>query len=211
MNPVHPWLDADEVKRLSEQLLSRPATQNIPALESAAFGSDFVGFTDSPDTLPPAPLPLAGPAPQTVPAPAILPAAASLPASAPATVPQTTTQLSDSRFPSLLERIGSFCETMHNRFAARDLFLLDHAGDLIFNEGTEGTFHFVARSFALAPQGPDTATRHVHLRTGTGSFLEIIAVDTPMGCLVLGAVVPETLGMDSVQLIRQELLHAIHP
>lgn len=210
MNTVHPWLDAEEVKRLSEQLLSRPPSQDMPAMESAAFGADFVGFTDGPPS-PAAPAPLP-PTPQAVPALAeTAPAPVSLRTPAAVVSSQTTPPPTDGRFTSFLERIGPFCEAMHSRFSARGLFLLDHAGDLIFDEGTPGTFHFLARSFALAPQGPNAGARHVHLRTGTGSFLEVIAVDTPMGCLVLGAMVPETLGLETIQLIRQELLRAIHP
>jgi hypothetical protein len=101
---------------------------------------------------------------------------------------------------------------MHTQFSATGLFLLDREGAVIFDEGTHGKLHFLARSLALASRRPGTAATNVHVKIGVGATLEVIPVDTPFGCLVLGAVVPDALGQDAVHLIREGLVRTVrHP
>lgn len=234
MNPVHPWLDADEVKRLAEQLMRPAPMQNAFALQNAGFGREFVGFAEKepgtvvqvipspplptpphpvPDILPPIPMvspvvekPVPAPIPVSIPPPADLvpEEPASPPVSAPTDVEPATTPRS-----SFLERIRQYRDWMHGHFSATGLFILDREGAVIFDEGTNGRLHFLARSLALASRRPGTAATNVHVKIGVGATLEVIPVDTPFGCLVLGAVVPEALNQEAVHLIMQGLVQTI--
>jgi hypothetical protein len=101
---------------------------------------------------------------------------------------------------------------MHTRFSATGLFILDREGAVIFDEGTQGRLHFLARSLALASRRPGTAATNVHVKIGVGATLEVIPVDTAFGCLVLGAVVPDTLSQEAVRHIQEGLIQTVrHP
>lgn len=61
MDPIEPWVDRDELRRLADALLAHPPSASPPA-NDAAYGDDFVGYaggaTDPPvSSQPPAPLP----------------------------------------------------------------------------------------------------------------------------------------------------------
>lgn len=275
MNPVHPWLDADEVRRLAEQLLQPPPQQDVRAMENAGFGTEFVGFAENqpaaagsgfpspsppvaitprpivPPQMPPSsplaavtvpslpivpsepataapsirpPVPITAPAsaavlPPLTPSPAPSApephAAPSLSEPASQAVPAAHTTTDSPATPhrsNFLERIRQYRDWMHSRFSANGLFILDREGNVIFDEGTHGRLHFLARSLALASRRPEAAATNVHVKIGVGATLEVIPVDTPFGCLVLGAIVPDALNQDAVHLIMQGLIQTIrHP
>ena len=61
MDPIEPWVDRDELRRLADALLAHPPSASPPS-HDAAYGDDFVGYaggaTDPPvSSQPPAPLP----------------------------------------------------------------------------------------------------------------------------------------------------------
>ena len=46
MNPIEPWVDVDELRRMADVLLSSPNSEEKPseALDDAVFGSSFEGY-----------------------------------------------------------------------------------------------------------------------------------------------------------------------
>lgn len=219
MNPVNPWLDADEVRRMALRLI-RPVREPVADIADAGFDEAFVGFTQP---LPAAPaLPQADPVvvaappapvrpdPPVTTAPvqslAQLPAAASEPAAPEVEEPSTTA----ARGP-FLDRIRRFRDWLESEFSARGVFILDREGAVIFDESELGRLHFLARSLALASRRPGTSAANVHVKIGASTTLEVIPVETAYGCLVLGAVVPEALPPVSVSAVMAALAQVAAP
>lgn len=189
MDPVNPWLDADEVRRLAARLM-KPARDPAVNITDAGFDEAFIGFvgerTSSP---PPAPPPQDSPAPPSF-SPEIPPQEPE-PVRQPVPASEAPSQ-SAARGP-FLERIQRFRDWMSREFAAGGLFILDREGSVIYDESGQTRLYFLARSLALASRRPGTSSANVHVKIGAGSTLEVIPVETAYGCLVLGAVVPESL------------------
>ncbi len=187
MDVVHPWLDPVEVRRLAERLLAPVREQAVP-IQDAGFGEQFVGYEPSVAN-PPAPapvVPVAVVAPQVVSPPDPEPVAVEAPAAR-----------NDGRGP-FLDRIGRFRDWLNRNFQAVGVFLLDREGAVIFDESGHGKLHFLARSLAVASRRPGGMPGNVHVKVGASATLEVIPVDTPYGCLVLGAVVPAPLEPDAI-------------
>jgi hypothetical protein len=102
----------------------------------------------------------------------------------------------DPRGP-FLERIRRFRDWMHQQFSASGIFILDREGAVIFDEGDHSRMHFLARSLALASRRPGASAGNVHVKIGAGITLEVIPVETPYGCLVLGAVKAALAGVSA--------------
>lgn len=228
MDPINPWLDPVEVRRMAERLMRPDRTAAAPPTE-AGFGEGFEGFAESPapaqqPVSPPveSPAPPADPLPEpAVPAqptpPRELSRAAEEPAPAPAPAPPDVPpplppaqQQTSARGP-FLGRIQAFRQWMQTNFGASGLFILDREGAVIFDEGSHGRLHFLARSLAMASRRPGSSTRNVHVKIGAGATLEVIPVDTPFGCLVLGAVVPEALDAGAVSTVMDALVRTASP
>jgi hypothetical protein len=197
MDPVNPWLDADEVRRMAERLM-KPARDPAVNVADAGFDEGFVGYaSDRPAS--PAPPVSAAPPPSAAPvvAPAKPPPAAAPSASA-------------ARGP-FLDRIQRFRDWMSREFSASGMFILDREGAVIFDESDHGRLHFLARSLALASRRPGTSAANVHVKIGAGTTLEVIPVETAYGCLVLGAVVPESLPPAAVNAVMAGLSQVAAP
>lgn len=232
MDPINPWLDPVEVRRMAERLMRPDRAAAAPPTE-AGFGEGFEGFAESPATArepvsPPthSPAPPAEPLPEPVvavqttpprelsraaeePEPAPAPAPAPAPPDVPPPLPPAQQQTS-ARGP-FLGRIQAFRQWMQTNFGASGLFILDREGAVIFDEGSHGRLHFLARSLAMASRRPGSSTRNVHVKIGAGATLEVIPVDTPFGCLVLGAVVPEALDAGAVSTVMDALVKTASP
>ena len=91
------------------------------------------------------------------------------------------------------------------------MFLLDREGAVIFDESNHGRLHFLARSLALASRRPGSSAGNVHIKIGAGATLEVIPVETAYGCLVLGAVVPESLPPAAVTAVMEALCQVASP
>jgi len=195
MDPLHPWIDADEVRRLAMRLMKAPREPEV-SVADAGFDEGFVGFAaNRPAALAPA-LP---PVSQEPPSP---PAAAP-----PAPEPSPNTA---ARGP-FLERIRSFRDWMGAQHAASGIFILDREGAVIFDENGHNRLHFLARSLALASRRPGTTAANVHVKIGAATTLEVIPVETAYGCLVLGAVVSEALPPAAVQSVMTALADITKP
>jgi hypothetical protein len=193
MDPIYPWLDPIEVRRLADRLM-KPNREPSVTVADAGFDEGFVGFasTQQPrvETPPPAPLP---PQPaREVAVPPVQPVAA----------PPEHTFIARGPF---LDRIKRFRDWMHHNFAATGIFILDREGAVIFDESNHGRLHFLARSLALASRRPGASAGNVHVKIGAGATLEVIPVETAYGCLVLGAVVPDSLSPTSVVAVMEAL------
>lgn len=221
MDPVNPWLDPSEVRRLAERLI-RPVRDQSLSVADAGFDDDFVGYATGRSATPAqpkapteqvhavparvvAPPEDAPPPRQVAPSP---PAAA---APAPVTIaPAQSTVTTTVRGP-FLDRIQRFRDWMHHHFAATGIFILDREGAVIFDESHHGRLHFLARSLALASRRPGSTTSNVHVKIGAAATLEVIPVDTAYGTLVLGAVVPEALQPGAVATVMEALSQVAAP
>ena len=235
MDPVHPWLDPIEVRRLAERLLQPVQQPSVQVIE-AGFGEQFVGYapdtalaprenkpyiptgiliSPAPDTtapvqpVQPAPpvqvhAPVAEPVPPPLP-PVAEPEREPEPRPIPvATIVPEPPVRAEVRGP-FLDRVARFRDWLHHHFEATGIFLLDREGAVIFDESGHGKLHFLARSLAVASRRPGGAAANVHVKVGAAATLEVIPVDTPYGCLVLGAVTPAPLEPAAVATVMDAL------
>jgi hypothetical protein len=197
MDPLHPWIDADEVRRLAARLM-KPSRDPEVSVADAGFDEGFVGFAANRAAVPaPAPKPVSAPQPAPV-KPPDTPAPAAEPSTAAARGP-------------FLERIRRLRDWMGTQFSASGIFILDREGAVIFDENGHNRLHFLARSLALASRRPGTTAANVHVKIGSATTLEVIPVETAYGCLVLGAVVPEALPPAAVQSVMNALAEIAKP
>lgn len=254
MDPINPWLDPIEVRRMAERLM-QPAREQAAPLVDPGFDEAFIGFgpeatqpsipvsipgltpiqevREMPAHVPPRP-PSTNPFPNAAPitiAPRYTPGSASrvtptltprvmhvIPEAQVAipvyplyqSLPSTVETPVTARGP-FLERITRFRDWMRHNFAATGIFILDREGAVIYDESNHGRLHFLARSLALASRRPGATGRNVHVKISAGATLEVIPVETPYGCLVLGAVVPESLNPPSVSAVMNALLLVASP
>jgi hypothetical protein len=210
MDPIYPWLDPIEVRRLDDRLM-KPGHEPAMTVTDAGFDEGFVGYaanqsfhsasSPQPQQVAPAvdsPFLAAPPEHPIQPAPAGPPFQAVPEPPAPREDPTT------ARGP-FLDRIIRFRDWMRHNFSATGIFILDREGAVIFDESSHGRLHFLARSLALASRRPGASGGNVHVKIGAGATLEVIPVDTAYGCLVLGAVVGEPLAPPSVSAVMDAL------
>lgn len=194
MDPINPWLDAAEVRRLAERLM-QPAHNPGASVTDAGFDEAFEGFATS---RPPAPI-------EVAPAGVSDFRNESRSDSGPPALTSPREPIASSARGPFLDRIHRFRDWMHHHFTATGIFILDREGAVIFDESNHGRLHFLARSLALASRRPGSSAGNVHVKIGAGATLEVIPVETAYGCLVLGAVVPESLSPASVTAVMDAL------
>lgn len=195
MDPIYPWLDPIEVRRLADKLI-RPNREPSMSVLDAGFDDAFVGFASgqiTPTLAPPPSLPPPSEQPR-------LPVETTTPSETQAT----------ARGP-FLERIKHFRDWMRHHFSATGIFILDREGAVIFDESSHGRLHFLARSLAVASRRPGANSGNVHVKIGAGATLEVIPVETAYGSLVLGAVVPDSLNPASVIAVMDALSQVASP
>jgi hypothetical protein len=187
MDPVYPWLDPIEVRRMANRLMK---PNHGSSVTDVGFNAGFVGYATGTT------------ARQFAPPPAV-PAAAPTPPPSVEVTPQS--EVTFNACGPFLDRITRFRDWMRHNFAATGIFILNREGAVIFDESNHGRLHFLARSLALASRRPGASAGNVHIKIGAGSTLEVIPVETAIGCLVLGAVVPESLAPSSVSAVMEAL------
>ena len=201
MDPLHPWIDADEVRRLAARLM-KPSRDPEVSVADAGFDEAFVGFaTNRAATPAPAPKPVLSP-PPLAPTPPVKP---------PVTPPPVAEPSPAAARGPFLERIRRLRDWMGTQYSASGIFILDREGVVIFDENGHNRLHFLARSLALASRRPGTTAANVHVKIGSATTLEVIPVETAYGCLVLGAVVPEALPPAAVQSVMTALAEIAKP
>ncbi|MES2920904.1 MAG: hypothetical protein V4819_05135 [Verrucomicrobiota bacterium] len=213
MDPINPWLDPLEVRRLAERLM-KPNREPAVTAPDAGFDDAFVGFANDPIPQQSAPPPLPAPPVREEPLALVVPPSGGLrpppPASEEPAPPldspfQAPAEIQTTARGPFLDRITRFRDWLHDSFSATGIFILDREGAVIFDESSHGRLHFLARSLALASRRPGASAGNVHVKIGAGATLEVIPVDTTYGCLVLGAVVPEALDPPAVLAVMEAL------
>jgi hypothetical protein len=186
MDTIQPWLDPIEVRRLADRLMN---TNREPGLQHTQSAGNDEGFVDYAATQPPASQPPFPVEPTAAPHPKI--------------------QFSASG--PLLERLNGFRAWLHEHFSASEVFILDHKGAVLFDESGHGRLHFIARSVAISSHRPEATVGNVHMKISAGTSVEIIPVNTPDGCIVLGAVLPNPLDPAAVNTVMDALAQAAAP
>jgi hypothetical protein len=196
MDPVRPWMDAGEVRRLAERLLAPTGGEPFPAPDEP-FGSQFEGFTG---TVTVDALPGAG-TPRTAAEPPPLPTMETV---------ATPADLGEVPRGPFLQRVQRFRDWLHEQFGARGVFLLDRDGRVIFDDGVNPKLQALARSLALASRAAAGAG-NVHFKIGSDATLEVIPAETHYGAMVLGMVVVQAVSPRGVALIIDGLSRAAMP
>ncbi len=222
MDPLEPWIDASAARRLAESLLTEPRASVADPGPDAGFGADFVGFAVEvhpvsaavpPAALAPPPLPQPQPQPVAVaevsaPVEPVTPEPP--PAPAPVPPPAAPTAPNERRGP-LLERLARFRDALIKHTGAQGVFILDREGKPVMEDPAFGKLHFLARSLAQAYRPVSGQAGNVHVKIGSNAVLEVVPVDTPFGCLVLGTVMPRPLTAAAVAEIAAALRLAAKP
>lgn len=164
------------------------------------------------------PVEVQAPAEQPTPAP---PTVAPEPVAAPVTAvaeqgpppvpaPAAATPANERRGP-LLERLARFRDALIRHTGAQGVFILDREGKPVMEDPAFGKLHFLARSLAQAYRPVSGQAGNVHVKIGSNAVLEVVPVDTPFGCLVLGTVMPRPLTAAAVAEIAAALRQAAKP
>lgn len=202
MDPLEPWIDASAVRRMAERLLQPTGEASIEPGPDAGFGRDFVGFAGDADAAPE--VVAIEEAPPRVFEP-VAPVAEVLPPPAPVAV-----SVQERRGP-LLDRLARFREALIRHTGAQGVFILDREGKPVMEDPAFGKLHFLARSLAQAYRPVAGQAGNVHVKIGSSAVLEVVPVETPFGCLVLGAVVARPLSAAAVAEIAAALRQAATP
>jgi hypothetical protein len=217
MDPVNPWIDPSEVRRLAEQLLRPVAPARLSAADPG-FDAAFVGFVsggvvaDLPQPTKSAPVAVQqAPTTSSVPPlpPTIQPTASAppSPAAPPIFQPVPEPLAAAPSLTRFLQRIHIFRDWLSKNFQATDIFILDREGKVIFDESGHGRLHFMARNFAAASRG----SGNIHVKIGPSAILEVIPCETPYGSIVLGALLPDALPVEQINTITQILIQTASP
>lgn len=219
MDPIYPWLDPIEVRRLADRLM-KPTREPSVFVTEAGFDDGFVGFATAQSEAETAPFPAIAPppveqvtrptfSPVTPPPPPVVEARPPVEPEKP--IPQVHAENRTTARGPFLDKITRFRDWMRHNFSATGIFILDREGAVIFDESNHGRFHFMARNLALASRRPGAPAGNVHMKIGAGATLEVIPVETAYGCLVLGAVVSEPLTPPSISAVMEALSQVATP
>lgn len=207
MDPLQPWVDAQEMRRLAEALMTAPA-RALEAAEDAGFSGDFVGFADDPSPAPAVPMRSEEKAPQAAANAAIIsPAAEPAPV---AVTPSAITAPTRVRGP-FLERLSRFREWLHAHGRVLGVFVLDKEGAVIYDDGDHERLHFMARNLAMASKRAAEGWSHVQMKTGSTGLLEVIPVETVFGRMVLSLILEHPLSTADVAPLSAALQRAVAP
>lgn len=210
MDPVHPWVDPQEMRRLAEALMSAPA-KPLAAADDAGFSGAFVGFAQGnvPQIIEPSPVTVA-PAPEPVREVVVTPVPVPEPIDTVVEEALARPVVTKVRGP-FLERLTHFREWLHKHGLVQGLFVLDKEGSVIFDDGDHERLHFMARSLAMAAKRSPEGFGHVQMKVGSSSLMEVIPVDTVYGLMVLGLLVEHPLSALDIAPLSAALQRAVAP
>jgi hypothetical protein len=186
MDTINPWLDPNEVRQLAEKLI-RPAEPIQVVSRDPGFDTSFVGFVDMDEPAAEFTVPQIPAEPQKPIAVVSRPIVKVTPVA-----PVTT--VADSRF-------VNFRNWLTEHFGAKEIFILDHTGAVIFDESHHGRLHFIARDLILQAGQP----HNVRVKFGPSANLELIPCENPKSLVILGALFPNSLSKEQISSIREAL------
>lgn len=188
MDPLQPWVDPLEMRRLAEALMTLPPHASTPA-EDPGFNGEFIGFAPDPVT-----------------------AATSTQASPQTSPPTSPLRASEApvRGP-FLERLTRYREWLQSNILMLGMFVLDKEGAVIFDDGEHERLYFMARSMAMAAKRTQGESSHVQMRVGSTGLLEVISVETAYGRMILALIVHQALAAADLAQIAHALQQAVTP
>jgi hypothetical protein len=200
-DPIDSWLDARELRVLAERLI-RPVQAVEEGVRDAGFGEGFEGFAvRAPESAPTAQVVVAPVAEVELPVEEVL-EETELPARETGGGPAVV---------NFEERLARFREWLEESFPLDGFFLLDGSGRCVMDSGDHVRLHFLARSLAAAPQREGAVAVPLHVRTGTGSVLEVLPVATARGGMVLGLLAVSPLGAAVLEAASRALREISEP
>ena len=194
MDPINPWIDADEVRQLAESLMP-PRALPVASIDDTGFNDAFVGFA-APDPVE-TPAPIAAPTPISIPVPVTTPARATVITPVPVTTPAPVVAHPSTTFSSV-SSFQTFQASIQQSHRAECLFIIDHAGKAIFGEDHYPQFHFIARSLTENAGRREFPKSHIHIKIGPAKTLEIIPLHSPNRSWVAGVIVPQPLPAETI-------------
>lgn len=214
MDPINPWIDPTAVRQLAEKLL-RPVEQSRIVSKNSGFDTSFVGFIDTDETEKDIP-PVVSPKPVEVLAKTPTPSVAkstptpNTPApSNPAAFSKINKVVKVASEPKVTTLLDSRFQIIRNwlieNFSAKEIFILDHTGTVIYDESHHGRLHFIARDLILQAK----QTHNVRVKFGPDANLELIPCETLNGIAILGALFHNPLPNEHITIIREVLTQAI--
>lgn len=177
MDPINPWIDPGETRRMAERLMV-PSRMPVAAPEDTGFDDSFVGFSD--------PEPEQDRQVQNQRSPAD--PAASEPD---ATERKVAGRADESAF-------AEHRKMLLERFSAIASFMVDPQGELIFSDGDFENFHFIVRDLAKSSSPPID----VRLKVGAKAILEAMPLEGDGGFYWLAIVLPGPLHHDAMDQLR---------
>jgi hypothetical protein len=197
MDPVHPWVDSLEMRRLAEALMS-PLPTSPQESPDAGFSGDFVGYAEG----------------------ELMPRMESVNASAFSIAPLPVESLAARELPlqnpsdtviGPAQGLAYFGEWLRLHYPTDGFFIYDDRGELIFDDGDHERFHFMVRNLALVRNSSSNDSGHVRLKIGSATLLEIIPVETMVGRMVLGLIVEQPLNANDIEALSMALQRAVAP
>jgi len=232
MDPINPWIDPTEVRQLAEKLL-RPVEHSRIVSTNPGFDTSFVGFLDTDETekeiapvVAPKPVEVVAKtptpsAPTSTPAPAPTPITPTQSVAVTTPTPSIPAPINPAAFskinkvvkvapePKVTTLLDSRFQILRNwlvdNFTAKEIFILDHTGSVIYDESHHGRLHFIAKDLILQAK----QTQNVRVKFGPDANLELIPCETPNGIAILGALFPNSLPNEHITIIREVLIQAI--
>jgi hypothetical protein len=101
--------------------------------------------------------------------------------------------------------VSLFRDELRERYAAGEIFILDHQGSVIFDEKPPGRWHFLALQAARNSHLGGNDAGNYRLKIAAAAVLEIIPVSVADGGRVLGMVIPTALDATAVAAVREAL------
>jgi len=214
MDPINPWIDPTAVRQLAEKLL-RPVEQSRIVSTNSGFDTSFVGFIDTDETEKDIP-PVLSPKPVEVlaktPTPSVAkstPTPNNTAPSNPAAFSKINKVVKVASEPKVTTLLDSRFQIIRNwlieNFSAKEIFILDHTGAVIYDESHHGRLHFIARDLILQAK----QTHNVRVKFGPDANLELIPCETLNGIAILGALFHNPLPNEHITIIREVLTQAI--
>ncbi len=224
MDPIQPWIDADEMRQLAEKLME-PKSQPTPNIPDTGFGDGFEGFagvptlntspalnqrpSDKPTNVPQPLAELTTPASQPPPTaqaeapvtPAAQPEANSAPPK-PESDQDTVIERGDPNLQKSAQELHQRLESQHK---ADGIFILNRAGEILYGKNNHVRLQFIARNLIQLASRKGAPSGNVHIKVGPSRILEIISTESADDGLIIGMIVPEPLVGEARKKISQQM------